>query len=369
MVIARATLPSEFFDRTSAFMLRQPEPQYLYAQLVFASSAQAEMRRAEALGITPERSISDMGAGVPSLVEMQRIIAAPQAEAIFTTDELAPEKVGHTIRMNRPVFSGGGYTESSRTVASSQTISTTPIDISAEQAAITIKRVAGPYDTVNSRVAPYALDRFDSQHSVHSLAALVGLHMSRDRMKYVDSVFNSLFDLGSSTLYPADPNNALSSDASAFVANTPGTRVFDAQTVFRTEEKLLSQNIPAFANGRYMMIISAKQARDLRGDPEFQRLSVFMPDKNPLNGYVSTLGNVDIYQSTTNTIDTSTVAGVSIQHGTAFGPGAVGYAPAGQCRTAASTDDNYGETNKVIWIAYEGQSLLDNRFIVNVHSD
>lgn len=369
MTISRATLPSEFFDRTSAFMLRQPEPQYLYAQLVFASSAQAEMRRAEALGISPERSIANAGASVPSLQEMQKIIAAPQAEAIFTTDELAPQKVGHTIRMNRPVFSGGGYTESSRTIASNQSISTSPIDISAEQVSITVKRVAGPYDSGNSRVAPYAVDRFDSEHSIHSLAALVGLHLSRDRMKYVDAVFNSLFDLGANILFPADPNNGLTSDASAFVTSTPGTRVFDAQTVFRVEEKLLSLNIPAFANGRYMMIITAKQARDLRGDPEFQRLSVFMPDKNPLNGYVSTLGGIDLYQSTTNTVDTSTVSGVSIQHATAFGPGCVGYAPAGPCRTAASADDNYGETNKVIWLAYEGQSLLDNRFIVNVHSD
>lgn len=369
MTIVRATLPSEFYDRTSAFMLRQPEPQYLYAQMVFASSVQAELRRAEALGISAERAISSMGAGVPSLQEMQRIIAAPQAEAIFTTDELAPGKIGHTIRMNRPVFSGAGYTESSRTIASTQSISTTPLDITAEQVSITIRRVAGPYDSVNSRVAPYAVDRFDAEHSIHSLVNLVGLHMSRDRMKYVDSVFNALFDDGSVTLYPADPTNALSSDASAFVVSTQGTRTFDAETVFRTEEKLITLNIPAFANGRYMMIVGPKQARDLRSDPEFQRSAVFMPDKNPLNGYVKTLGGMDIYQSNTNTTDTTTVSGVSIYHATAFGPGAVGYAPAGACRVAASTDDNYGETGKVIWLAYEGQSILDNRFIVNVHSD
>lgn len=367
MTISRATLPSEFFDRTSAFMLKQPEPQYLYAQIVFAANAQAELRRAEALGISPERAIAAMGATVPMLQEMQRIIAAPQAEAIFVTDELAPGKVGHTIRMNRPVFSGGGYTETARTIASSQSISTTPIDVTAEQVSITIRRVAGPYASSGSAVQPYAVDRFDSEHAMHSIAGVVGLQLSRDRMKYVDSVFGRLFDAGASTLYPQDPNNALASDAAAFVVQ--GDRPFDYDTVARVEQKLLDLSIPAFANGRYMMILSAKQARDLRSDPQFGRLSVLMPDKNPLNGYVATIGGVDLYQSTTNPSDSSTVAGVTIYHACAFGPGAVGYANAGPCRVASSTDDNYGETAKVVWLAYEGLSLLDNRFIVNVHSD
>lgn len=367
MTISRATLPSEFFDRTSAYMLKQPEPQYLYAQMVFAANAQAELRRAESLGISPERAIASMGATVPMLQEMQRIIAAPQAEAIFVTDELAPGKVGHTIRMNRPVFSGGGYTEASRTIASSQTISTTPIDVSAEQVPLTIRRVAGPYASSGTAVQPYAVDRFDSEHAMHSIAATVGLQLSRDRMKYVDTVFGALFDDGANVLYPQDPNNALSSDSSAFA--TQGDRPFDYDTVARVEQKLIDLSIPAFANGRYMMIVSSKQARDLRSDPQFGRLAVFMPDKNPLNGYVGTVGGIDVYQSTTNPSDAVTVSGVTIYHACAFGPGAVGYANAGPCRVASSTDDNYGETAKVIWLAYEGSTLLDNRFVVNVHSD
>jgi hypothetical protein len=366
-IIARATLPSEFFDRTSAFMLKQPEPQYLYAQMVFAANAQAELRRAEALGISPERAIASMGASVPALQEMQRIIAAPQAEAIFVTDELAPGKVGHTIRMNRPVFSGGGYTETARTIASSQTISTTPIDVTAEQVSITIRRVGGPFASNGSAVQPHAVDRFDSEHAMHSIAATVGLHLSRDRMKYVDAVFGALFDDGANVLYPQDPDSRITSDAAAFTV--PADRPFDYDVVTRTEEKLISLNIPAFANGRYMMIVSAKQAAQLRTDPQYGRLSVYMPDKNPLNGYVRTIGGIDIYQSTTNPSDSSTVAGVTIYHACAFGPGAVGYANAGPCRVASSTDDNYGETAKVVWLAYEGQSILDNRFIVNVHSD
>lgn len=371
-VISRATLSPEFFDHTSERLLIQPEPQYVLARLLFMSNAAAEFRRTGApMGLTPERAIPDMGAGVGSFEEMQLLLSDPiRAEAIFTSDELAPGKHGHTIRINRPVFSGGGYTEASRTVASGQNISTTPIDLSMEQVSITIKRAVGPYAASGSAPQPYGIDRLDAEHSVHSIAASVGMQLYRDRTKYIDTVLSTYFDGGSTVLYPSDPNNLLSTDATAYPTNTAGTRPFDAEVVFRAEERLGSANIPRFANGKYVMIISPRQARQLKGDPEFQRLSVYDPARNPLqSAYVRTLGGVEIYESNTAPTDTSTVSGLTIHHAAVFGPGAVGYANAGPCLPATSSDDNYGETVKVIWRVYEGLALLDNRFIVNVHSN
>jgi hypothetical protein len=100
-------------------------------------------------------------------------------------------------------------------------------------------------------------------------------------------------------------------------------------------------------------------------------MSVFQPDNNPLKqSYISTLGMVEIFVCSTNTVDTSTVSGVSINHGVMFGPGLVGRVKDGEgCRVVSSTDDNYGETPKVVWLAYEGQTLLDNRFVVGIHSN
>lgn len=371
MSASRASLPNEFFDRTSARMLIQPEPQYIYARLVFMAAAAAELRRAGgSFGISADRAVGGTGASVPTLGEMQLLLADNiRSEAIFVSDELAPEKIGHTIRMNRPVFSGGGYTEAARTIASSQSISTTPVDLTQEQVAITIKRVAGPYDTTNSRVAPRAIDRFDAQHSVHNIADIVGLDLSRDRMKYLDSVIGGLFDTVVSTnvLYPGDSTFAQSADT---CMNVNGDRPFDVETTFRVEQKLNDLNIPRFANGKYMMIITPQQNRQLRSDRQFQGLAVFERENNPLNvSYVATLGGIEIYQSATNTVDTTTVSGVSIHHGVAFGPGHVGYANSGPCRVIASTDDNYGETAKVVWCAYEGSAVLDSRFAVSVHSD
>lgn len=379
-VISRATLPAEFFDRTSSMMLVQPEPQYLYAQMVFAADLQAELRaNPDGLSLMAGRGIdSAQGAIVKpfaenqlQLVESTRIVG----EAIAVSGELAKGNVGHTIRMNRPVFANTTYSAASRLVSTGSTISTTPISLTAEQVSITIQRFAGPYDQSNSRVAPFAVDRFDAQRSVHDLVATVGVQLQRDRMKYLDSVYASIFDSPVSTnvLYPGDPTNALAGggDAAAFPSATNGYRPMDAESIFRMEQKMADLYIPRFSSGKYLLVVTPQQARQLRTDPAFQRMSVFQPENSPLKqSYVGTLGLVDIYQSSTNTVDTATVASVSINHAIMFGPGYVGRVKDGEgCRVMDSTDDNYGETPKVIWLAYEGQSLLDNRFVVSLHSN
>lgn len=380
-LVSRATLPAEFYDRTSALMLVQPEPQYLYAQIVFMGDLQAELRlNPDAASLLPGRGIeSPQGAAVRPFSENQlQLVAADKirGEAITVSSELAKGNVGHTIRMNRPVFSGGGYTAAQRLISTGQTISTTPIGVTMEQVAITIQRFAGPYDATNSRVAPYAIDRFDAQRSVHDLVATVGVQLQRDRMKWLDAVYASIFDSGSVVIYPGDPAGVLNSsgttgDAAAFPSASNGYRPFDAETIFRAENQLSNLYIPRFGNGNYMLIVTPQQARQLRNDPAFQRMAVFETDMNPLKqSFVGLIGQVEVYQCSTNTVDTSTVAGVSINHAVMFGPGGVGRVKDGDgCRVANSTDDNYGETPKIVWIAYEGQSVLDNRFTVGIHSN
>lgn len=372
MAVSRITLPSEFFDRTSAKMLVQPEPQYLYAGLVFMADAQAQLRRAERVGVSPERAIAGMGADVPGFEAMRLMLAdSVRSEAIMTTDELAPGKVGHTLRFNRPVFTNSTYTEASRTIAASSSISTTAIDLSAEQVSLTIKRLGGPYGS--SSVQPYAIDRFDAEHAVHNLANTVGMHLARDRWKLLDTIVGGLFDTVASgyTIFPGDSTFALSADSSAFVASVTGSqRPMDVETIFRAEQKLQDSNIPRFSNGTYICILTPQQARQLRSDPQFRQLAVFDTAHNPLaQSFIARIGSVEVYYSATNTTDSSTVSGVTIHHGVMFGPNKVGYANAGPARVVSANEDNYGETAKVVWLCYEGFANLDARFAVSIHSD
>lgn len=374
--ISRASLPNLFFDRTSSMMLVQPDAQFLFAQFVHLADVQSELAsNPDAWSLMAGRGIpGGQGAAVRPYMENQLQLVAQdriRGEAIVVSNELAKGNVGHTIRMNRPVWGGGGFSAAARLIAAGQSISTTGVNITTEQVAITIQRFAGPYDTVNSRVAPYPIDRMDAQRSVNDLAAFVGVNLARDRMKFVDSVYGSLFDQPSIVRYPGDPTNALSSDAAAFPIAGNGYRTFDSEVVFRMEQTLADASIPRFSDGMYRMVITPQQARQLRDDAAFQKMAVFESDMNPLKrSFIASLGQVEIYQCSTNTIDTTTVAGVSINHGIMFGPGAVGRVKDGDgVRVQASTDDNYGETPKVVWICYEGQSMLDNRFVVGVHSN
>lgn len=374
MTISRATLPAEFFDRTSVIMLRQPEPQYLYAKLLFMGQAQAELRRPGAADLLNNRPPIGAGGGqVLDLNEMQLILADDvRSEAIIVSDELAPEKIGHTIRLNRPVFTNSTYTEASRIVGSNDSISTTPINIDAEQVSITIKRVAGPYDNTAGTVKPYGIDRFDSEHSVHSLAQTVGLHMVRDRWRYADTLMVNKFFVASpnTIVFPGDATFALTADTSAFTANANGDRPMDVETLFRTEQKLQDANVAPFANGKYMCTLTPQMNRQLRSDPQFGKLAVFDSTRNPLaQSFIATIGNIEVYVSSTNPVATATVSGVNINKGIMFGPGMVGYAGAGPARVAAANEDNYGETAKVIWLCYEGSETLDYRFGVEIHSN
>lgn len=376
--ISRIELPTEFYDRTSEIVLRAPLPQFLYAKLVYGAAAQAELRRIGPEAFLAPGRPSGLADGVayPDVATMEDVLADPiRGDAVVVSDELAAGKIGHTIRMNRPIFAGGGYTLASRGLAAGSAISLTPIGLSDQQVSITIQRNVGPFASGGSAPQPYGISRSDAQRSVHSLAGRVGAAMQYDRNYFMDSVFASYFDSASTILYPGDSSNLITSDASAWpVVPVGSSRPMDLDTVLRMEEALHNQKIPRFSNGRYILILTPKQLRQLQSDPQYRGQSTFVPEKNLLSpqsqGTLIINGAIEVYSCQTNVIDTTTVSGVSINHAVMFGPGAVGYAPTQEgCRVAAANEDNYGEDTKVVWIAYEGSAVLNNNFLVSAHSD
>lgn len=372
--VSRISLPSEFYDRTSEIVLRQPADEFLYAKLLFGASAKAEIARVGAENFTPAgQSVQSNGAPYPPFSSMQDMLAdAVRSDAIMVSDELA-QGPGHTIRMNRPLFSGGGYTLASRQFAGN--LSLNPISLSDEQVSITIAKFAGPFAAGGTEPQPYAISRFDAQRSVHSLPERVGSALGYDRNAFLDSVFGGYFDSSTTILYPGDSSNLLTSDAAAWPVVPVGSlRPFDLETLLRMEEALQNAKIPRFSNGRFIATLTPKQHRQLLSDPQYQKQSVFLPEKNLLaSGGVGTLvvnASIEISVCRTNVVDTAAVSGVSINHAVMFGPGMVGYAPGiDGCRVEQAPETNYNEDVKVLWIAYEGSAVLDNRFGVSAHSD
>lgn len=366
MALSRVTIPAEFFDITSGMLLKAPLPQYAFAQMAIAAQSRAALMATDAeAALMGQRGAVSQGASVGGLEGNQLVLAqSVYAEAIMAIEDASKSGVGETIRFNRPLFSGGSYTSTARTINQAQTISVTPVEVGMEQTSITVKRHAGPYDSTNSRVAPFAIDRLASMRSVHSLVQLAGMHLVQDRMATLDGIFSLLFDAAATNVVRP---SGITADASF---PTSGEAPLDLDMVLRAEEKLHNAGIPRFSDGTYLMIVSPTQIRQLKLDPDYKSAAQVLPEKNPLtNSAVVMIGDtIRVMVSSTVQTDTSSASGSTIYRGTMMGPGALGFGVADPCRAAYSQDDNYGETAKVIWIAYEGMGVLDERFLCSIRS-
>lgn len=357
-LINRASLPAEFLDLTSAKLLKQPEPQYLYAQLWKMALAKS-LAVPGSLGL-PGRAIGGSGDGVDSAESHRLQFEDPVfGAAIANVAELGKSKVGHTVRLNRPYFINSTYTEAAREIPSGSTISTTPIDLSSEQVPITIRRFGGPY---LSEVQPYGIDRFDASMALHSLVDMVGEHLKRDFDKTIDSFIVSLLDLASSTVRP----KGFSAD-SDFTTQDSGP--MDYEMLTRISQVMDEAGIPVFPNGRRVCVLTPRQIASLANDGDWQKLSVFDKPSNPLLSkmYFKSTETLDIFKSMTLDTD-SNASSVTVHKGHAFGPGVIGSGVGDMPRVAFSTADNYGESALVIWLMYAGFKLLDNRFVVSVRT-
>jgi len=360
--INRASLGAEFYDITSATMLLQPEPQYLYAQL-WKMALNASLSQQPA-GIGFRANAGTHGLPYPAAEDSRLIFEDPIYNAAFVNVAELGNGPGHTVRLNRPAFANTTYTAASREIPSGSTISTTPINVASEQVSITLKRFGGPYDQVNGNVAPFGVDRFDASLPVHKIAAIVGMQMQRDFDKTIDGFVGTLLGLGANTLWP----NGYTVDTQFSNANGDGPMSYSM--INQTERKLDDLNIPVFADGYRTMVMPPLAIQQLKDDPQFARYSELHPPINPVlaKTYYRTVGRMHIFKSTSLPTTTNGSSGtVQISH--AFGPGVLGSGVGEMPHTVASTADNYGESALVIWLMYGGFQVMDNRFCVVVHTN
>lgn len=356
-MISRDQLPEEYFDRTSAQLLTQPVPMFLYARL-FLRAMNVQLAPPGSAGL-PGRDIPGQGADYTD----------PQNDALMLSDDLATDlfavkanfqgEPGHTIKFNRPKYESTTYTQASREIGVNQTISVVPVDAGSEQTALTIKRFAGPYDATNSRVAPYGLDAFDSTMGVHDLVKFTGSHLKYDFHKTLDSFWVTLANLGSSVVYPAGMTAV--NDATA-KAQFPLTY----EQISRTSKTQDEANLPTLGDGRRIMVVSPTGKKYLKDDPQFARYAEFHAEKNPLfPGWFGSTPEYHFFQSTTLT-STNNSSSIGIHTAHAISPGAFMGGRGSKIKVAPSSDDNYGEAAKLIWLAYLALGLADNRFVTLV---
>jgi hypothetical protein len=368
MSVSRVTLPQEFYDKTDDMLLVQPEPQYLYA-VMFMGAMAASLDTSGELAL-PWRNAS-VGSPLVSAygtpAERDRLVLS----APIMTDVIAAKvdfngAPGSTLRINRPAYTNTTYTEASRRIPSGTSISTTPVGASAggpksEQNNLTLYRYGGPYDQDNSRVAPIAIESFDANMGVHKLTEISKNTIVRDYHRFIDAVNSTLLDLASTTVYPE--GMTADNDATA-----KGSFPFTWEQFVRMERKADDANLPTFSDGYRIAVLTPTQVADLGLDPVYSRQSAFHPLYNQLfPQYVKSVSKTHIFKSTTLTTKSNS-SSVNIHYGHYIAPGALLGGMGRRPRTALSTDDNYGETAKVIWLGDLAFGLADNRFVLSVRS-
>lgn len=359
--VDRAVLPENFYDETSAMLLAQPEPQYLYCDL-WKAAQRADLEIPDDLGL-PGRTVSGTGQQYSSADRDRLMLSNPLAQQLVATPlNNMTGSPGHTQKFNRPKFADSTYTTAARQVNTGQTISTVGVTLSSDQVPLTLQRFAGPYDNANSRVAPYTVEVFDAGLGVHKASSIVGTHLKRDYDKFIDAVQVALLDTAATTVYAGG-------DADDDALGAAGASPMDLALIGAAEVAADEANLPTFADGFRVMVITPTQANQLKDDANFARLSDFHKEMNFLfPGYVRSVHRTHIFKSTTLT-RVANASSALVQYGHYMAPGVLlggmGRAP----RVAPSTDDNYGETVKVIWIGDLAFGCADNRFVISVRSN
>lgn len=355
---SRATLPQEYYDKTSDALLVQPQPQFLYGKM-FLGALMASLGNDVVMGLTG-REAPSTGAAYNPLSSEQLQLASDLPGAIVGAKVDFKGAPGNTVRINRPAYASSTYTEASRRIASGASISTSAVAAKSEQATLTLFRYGGPYD--GSAVAPMAIESFDASMGVHSQPMIVGNSLKQDFNKFVDAVQVSLLDLASSTVYPKGMTAA--NDATA-----ADQFKFSFEQLTKLHQAASEANLPTLPDGNRMLVLHPNQFRQLSTDGRYQTAGQFFPEFNVLFGgsYKKTVHGVHIFESTTLTSAANT-SSVTVYTGHLIAPGALlagmGRAP----RIASSTDDNYGETIKVVWLADLAFGLADNRFCIKAVS-
>lgn len=357
--VSRVSLPDEFYDRSSDKLLQQPEPQYPLAKL-FIDAVGANLPVPAGMGL-PGRDVTGVGAEYSSVDRDRLMLAQALPTSLFALGIDFNAAPGGTVRINRPAFANTVYTEPSRKIPVGATITTTGIAVSSEQTNLTLFRYGGPVDTGNSnRVAPYAIEAFDANMGVHKLAGIVGTQLARDYHRFIDSVHVLMGETGTAT-YP----DGMSADNDATVT---GSFPVTLEQVSRQEQLMDDANLPTLPDGNRVLMLTPTQWKQLKHDPEYEAQAAFHKEFALLfPNYVGSVGKFHVFKSTTlRAVANSTP--VNVQRGMAIAPGAFMGGMGRTPRVASSTDDNYGETAKVIWLSDLAFGLADSRFVYSFRS-
>lgn len=361
---SQVTIPEEFYIKTSDKLLIAPRPRFIFAKW-FLDSMALSLGMPAGMGLDG-RQIMGQGAAYTQFDQDALTLARDLPSALLAAKIDFRGEPGSTIKLNRPKFVNSTYTTASRRVGRDQTISNQPISVGSEQNNLVLERYSGPYGTDsagNTGVRPYGIDRFDAGMGVHNLVQVHGLYLMDDFHQFIDAQFPGFGELSTVTSVYADGMTADND------ANAADSFPFALLQISKVEESMDTANLPTLQDGFRVMVITPIQWRQLKHDPEYQRLTRYYEEYNIIYGknYLGSVGKFHLFESNT-LLKPLNSSSIPVQHGLALAPsvflGGSGELP----RVGTHTDDNYGERALIVWLAYLAFGLADVNFIRSVRS-
>lgn len=370
----------DFVNQTnSALRLKQPEPQYSFAQAAFAAGLSLAAINAGAQTVQQYVSINSGGAPLPpALDRMIRFADSGFAKMIQKVEGFGKNQ-GDTITFKRPIFDGGGYTENARRVSPDKATATTGRTIRREEVPIVLDQFEGPYASDGSAVEPYNVTLFDTKYrrNMVNLADEVSLHLRRDFVKWLDTV---LRDRYSGSRYTTLPNGI--AGASSFVNG--GTQYFSMELFLRAKQAMVDREWAPFPNGDYLVLVPSVFNTQMIQDPDYVTLSANQQPANQIFGQIARIQNLVFAEcstlktyaagsscytgGTSGAVATATTVatGVTLQEALMIGPEAVGFGEAEPPGVFFGDSTDFGKLAQMIWRAVLAFSVLDERGIQRI---
>jgi N4-gp56 family major capsid protein len=377
-VLTPGAIPAEFNDWLAQELLLAPDAQFVLARSAFSAALAAQFEGDGAFDLAmmqfkegrmgpqgflanmPEAMSQGMGGPLTPLGQM----TYPGFVKVVT--DPAKAMPGEVIKINRPKFLANPTTEASRLLAPQDQVFGGASQVPGmDQVPVTIKEYFGPTDAAGNK-APLNLAEFTRNRSMHDLLAYVGMLLRRDRYALVDFLMHlRLLDAA-----VAAGNVTFASNMTALSQYTaPGNESCSFDMLVRANEAMRST--PRFAPGvenknRYVTFLDTHQISDLKLDPQYQKLSQYHKELDPLfPGYIATVENLIICED--NNMPRLTGQGVNsnltVYQGIMVAPGVLGWANTKGATPLRDRNDDGGRFDRYAWNVFEGWQVLDDRFV------
>jgi N4-gp56 family major capsid protein len=300
------------------------------------------------------------------------MLHAPQPAFVF--DQFASKEndwrkgAGDTIHLNRyPYLGDAGLTLAARAVGEGSVIGISdPVSVSPEQVALVLTDYYGPYSTGAGAVAPYGITEAVANRAAVKLAdtrdytsftnSIGGAWLKQDHDRWHDRVLCALLLQTTQIRNPAGK-----ADGSTLITDKVTTA--DITAMLRT---LRDGNVPPFADGNYVAVITPQVESNLLDDSDFKTAATRAGGDRIWAGEIGQYMGIRFIRSTN--IPTATVNSLTASQFVVFGSEAVGYAQGMPPEIRANSNDDYQRFLYLIWKATRAYAVLNTAFAVKGRS-